>query len=399
MRITFVARRWWPAMGGGETFARHLARGLADRHEVTVLAHRVDHGPTTRLTDSLRQPPAFKPFDDGPVRVVPMRIPPVRQPALSPLVAHVVPGLRRYAYGRSRAAAGRLYARVVGPVIAPHAAGADVVHMWGSDLMAAASVRGARLAGRPIAITPLAHEGQWGDDRVSAGAYRDADAIVALLNTDADVYRRLGAPAQRVEVCGVCSPGVPSGGGAELRKRLGIDGPLVLFLGVRRPYKGYDVLAAAVPRVVAARSDVTFAFVGPGDPIPTDGPGRVIDAGEADDTERAAWLDAADLLCLPSAGEIFPVSILEAWSVGTPVLTSDIPTLRELIERSGGGATASRDPAAIADAILALLAEPERLRALGESGQMFWNAHHTVDAVTRWHEQLYERLIDQGAAR
>ena len=118
MRIAFVARRWWPAMGGGETFARHLARGLAEVHEVTVLAHRVDHGPTTRLTDSLRQPPSFKPFDDGAVRVVPMRIPPARQAALAPLVAHVTPGLRRYAYGRTRAAAGRLYARVVGPVIA-----------------------------------------------------------------------------------------------------------------------------------------------------------------------------------------------------------------------------------------------------------------------------------------
>ena len=227
----------------------------------------------------------------------------------------------------------------------------------------------------------------------------EADAIVALLNTDADVYRRLGARAERVEVCGVCSPGFQAGGGRDLRERLGIDGPLVAFLGVRRPYKGYDVLAAAIPRVVAARPDVTFAFVGPGDPVPTDGPGRVIDVGEADDEQRAAWLDAADLMCLPSAGEIFPVSILEAWSVRTPVLTSDIPTLSELVDRSGGGITAPREPAAVADAILALLAEPERLRALGESGHMFWKTHHTVEAVSRWHERLYERLVEAGAPR
>jgi phosphatidylinositol alpha-1,6-mannosyltransferase len=264
--------------------------------------------------------------------------------------------------------------------------------MWGSDLVAAASVRGARLAGVPVAITPFAHERQWGDDPASAAAYREADAVVALLETDADVYRRLGAPASRVEVCGVCSPGVQSGGGSDLRERLGIMGPLVLFLGVRRPYKGYDVLLEAIPRVAATRPDVTFAFVGPGDPIEADGPPRVIDAGEADDAERADWLDAADLMCLPSAGEIFPVSILEAWSVGTPVLTSEIPTLHELVDRSGGGATAAREPEAVAEAIVALLAEPERLQALGESGHRFWKAHHTVEAVTRWHEELYERL-------
>src|SRR5213593_3954664 len=153
MRIAFVARRWWPAMGGGEIFARHLAHGLAVRHELSVLAHRIDQGPTTRLTDSLRQPPAFEPFDDGPVRVIPLRIPRGRQAALAPLVGHVTPGLRRHAYGRSRAAAGRLYARVVGPVMARHAAGADAVHMWGSDLVAAAALRGARLAGRPFTVT------------------------------------------------------------------------------------------------------------------------------------------------------------------------------------------------------------------------------------------------------
>jgi glycosyltransferase involved in cell wall biosynthesis len=399
MRIAFVARRWWPAMGGGEIFARHLARGLAERHEVTVIAHRVDQGPTTRLTDSLRQPPAFKPFDDGPVRVVPLRIPRGRQAALAPLVGHVTPGLRRHAYGRSRATAGRLYARVVGPVIARHASGADVVHMWGSDLVAAAAARGARIADTAFAVTPLAHEGQWGDDPASVDVYRHADAIFALLDVEADLYRRLGATPEAVHTVGVCSPGFQPGGGPDVRARHGIEGPLVLFLGVRRAYKGHDVVAAAAQRVAQTRPDVTFAFVGPGDPISSQGAARIVDAGEADEDERAAWLDAADLLCLPSAGEIFPVSILEAWSVRTPVLTSDIPTLSELVERAGGGVTAPRDPAAVTDAILALLADPQRLRALGESGHMFWSQNHTVQAVSRRHEEIYEALIGVQAAR
>jgi glycosyltransferase involved in cell wall biosynthesis len=386
-------------MGGGEVFARHVARGLAERHEVTVLAQRVDQGPTTRLSDSLRQPPPFKPFDDGPVRVVPLRIPRGRQAALAPLVGHVTPGLRRHAYGRSRAAAGRLYARVVGPLIARQADGAEVVHMWGSDLVAAAAARGARIAGAPFAVTPLAHEGQWGDDSASVGVYRDADAILALLDVEADLYRRLGAASGRVHTCGVCSPGVKPGGAAGIRARHGIDGPLVLFLGVRRPYKGHDVLAAAAHRVAATRPDVTFAFVGPGEPVAADGAARIVDAGEADETQRAAWLDAADLLCLPSAGEIFPVSILEAWSVGTPVLTSDIPALSELVGRSGGGATAAREPDGVADAILALLGDPARLRALGETGHMFWKENHTVEAVTRRHEDVYAQLASVGAAR
>jgi glycosyltransferase involved in cell wall biosynthesis len=262
--------------------------------------------------------------------------------------------------------------------------------------MAAAALRGARLAGTPFTVTPLAHEGQWGDDPASTDVYRDADAIFALLDVEADLYRRLGAPAERVHTVGVCSPGFQKGGD-DVRARHGIDGPLVLFLGVRRGYKGHDVLAAAAENVAVTRPDVTFAFVGPGEPV-GGGAARIIDAGEADEAQRAAWLDAADLLCLPSAGEIFPVSILEAWSVGTPVLTSDIPTLQELVERSGGGATAPREPRAVADAILALLGDPAGLRALGERGHMFWRQNHTIEAVARRHEEIYSALVRVEAA-
>ena len=143
-----------------------------------------------------------------------------------------------------------------------------------------------------------------------------------------------------------------------------VEGPYVFHCAHRAFGVGMidvrDVLAAAAGRVAAAHPGVTFAFVGPGDPVSAAGAARVIDAGEADEAQRAAWLDAADLLCLPSAGEIFPVSILEAWSLRTPVLTSDIPTLTELVERAGGGVTAPREPDAVADAILALLADLQR---------------------------------------
>jgi glycosyltransferase involved in cell wall biosynthesis len=103
-------------------------------------------------------------------------------------------------------------------------------------------------------------------------------------------------------------------------------------------------------------------------------------------------MEAADLLCLPSEGEIFPGSILEAWSLAKPVLTSDIPPLQELIDRSGGGITVVRQPEALAQAITYMLSEPRRLRAMGEAGRAFWAASHTVPAVAAWHERLYASL-------
>ena len=54
MKILYVARRYWPAVGGVETYLRQLATELGSRHELTVLAGRIDEGAHTRLE---RQPP------------------------------------------------------------------------------------------------------------------------------------------------------------------------------------------------------------------------------------------------------------------------------------------------------------------------------------------------------
>src|SRR3954471_16122425 len=179
MRIVFVARAYWPAIEGVEGFVRQLARALAERHEVTVLAQRADAGESNRLTDSLDPPPPFEAFSDGGVRVEQIRVPPARLALLAPLAYQVTPVLRRYAYGRNRIAAANLYARVVGPVLARRLRGADVVHIFGGDLVKAAAVRVAGEARVPVAITPFVHPGQWGDDPASARVYRRADRVVA----------------------------------------------------------------------------------------------------------------------------------------------------------------------------------------------------------------------------
>lgn len=395
MRLVYVARRYWPAIGGVESFTRDIARELADRHEITVLAQRIDNGPTTRLSDSLAPPPTFEPFDDGSVHVQPLRIPASRRALLLPLVSQVVPGLRRYAYGRTRLATASLYGRMVGPVLASSLRGADAVHMWGGDLLAAAVIQAARLAGVPVAITPFAHRDQWGDDLASAVLYRNASRVIGLLEADTRLYRELGVPPERLAVSGICSRGLQPGGGRAIRARYDIKGALVLYLGVRRAYKGFDLLLEATHHLPAARpgADITFAFVGPGPKLPLTGAAcRILDIGAVGDEERAAWVDAADLLCLPSEGEIFPASILEAWSLGKPVITSDIPSLQELVDRSGGGIAVPRRPQAVAKAIAGLVSEHSRMQAMGEAGRAFWAARHTVEAVAGWHERLYASL-------
>jgi glycosyltransferase involved in cell wall biosynthesis len=389
MRVLLVARRYWPAVGGVESYLRHVAQALANHHSVTVLAHRIDDAPHEALTDSLSPPPTFAPFQDDSVRVVPLQLSPGQRRRLLPMLALATPVLRRYAYGRLRVPLGALYARVAASAIVPEAQSADVVHMWAGDLLASAAVHAARESGAGAVVTPFAHRDQWGTDPASVAAYRAADRVIALVEDDARLYRELGVADDRLAVCGVCSPGVAGGGGDRLRRERGIEGPLVLFLGVRRPYKGHDLLLRAAPAVAARLPGVTFAFVGPGPPVDPPPGVRVIDAGEMSAEDRAPWLDAADILCLPSKAEIFPVSMLEAWSVRTPVLVSDIPPLLELIRASGGGEAVALRADALAESIIRMLGSPDQLAQYGESGYRFWSSHHTPEAVARRHEQVY----------
>jgi glycosyltransferase involved in cell wall biosynthesis len=398
MRLVFLASRFWPALGGGEALVHDLARALADRHDVTVLAHRIDNGPSGRLSESLYQPPPFAPFEDGGAKVIPIRLSRQARLRLLPLGVQVLPVCRRYAYGRGRILLAHWSSQVFGRVLAQHVRGADLLHVWGTDLLAANGLGAARRAGVPLVVTPLLHTGQWGDDPAAVRTYRQADRVMALLNVERDALIRLGVAAERTSVCGSCSPGVSLGGGGQLRRRLGIEGPLVVFLGMRRSYKGHDLLLEAAGQLNGAGPRVSVAFVGPGEPLPPQqlGP-HIIDGGQVDEAGRGAWLDAADLLCLPSAHEIFPISVLEAFSARTPVLLSDLPPLRELVSRSGGGRVVERTVPAIAAALREMLGDPVALRRMGEAGHAFWAAGFKPEALARRQEHVYERVVTEAA--
>ena len=394
MRITFIVGRYWPVTGGVQTLIRHVAGALAERHEVNIVADRVDDGPAYRLSESLRRPPTFAPFQDEAWKVWPIELSVGRRMALSPLVAQVVPGLARHAYGSPRIPMAAWYAKIVGPIIAHRVGRSDVVHIWdASAFLGAAGLRAARLMGSPVVVTPFIHPGQWGDDVASRWTLRRADCVVGLLETDRKVAVAFGVGQHRTATIGVCTPQIRIGGGAQLRRRYGITGPLVLFLGVRRPYKGHDLLLSVADTVASAVPGAAFAFVGPGPPVePKPAFARVIDVGAVDGVERDDWIDAADLLCLPSRHEIFPMSFLEAWSAKTPVISSDLPPLVELMQISGGGWSVRGEARALAESLVAALRDPDERRRRGRAGHQFWLDGHTPQVAAARHERIYAAL-------
>ncbi len=92
--------------------------------------------------------------------------------------------------------------------------------------------------------------------------------------------------------------------------------------------------------------------------------GRVHMLGNVANDALPALYSAADMMVLPSASEGLANAWVEASACGTPVLLSDIAPAHEFVALTGAGAIAARNPAAIAEAVRALLDQPVDRAAL-----------------------------------
>jgi len=98
----------------------------------------------------------------------------------------------------------------------------------------------------------------------------------------------------------------------------------------------------------------------------------------------------ATIFAMPSDHETFGHTYLEAWCAGRPVIAGDIPPLREVVRDGIDGLHAANEPRAVADAILALLADPRRAAAMGASGRRRVHERFTWPDVAARTEVAYE---------
>lgn len=102
----------------------------------------------------------------------------------------------------------------------------------------------------------------------------------------------------------------------------------------------------------------------------------------------------ASIYILPSFGEAFPVTILEALASGTPVITTPVGGIPEIITPSENGILVPRNnPTKLAEAIRNLLANSKARRDLGKAGRDFTVNNFSVTAVAERLCRIYERIL------
>lgn len=229
-----------------------------------------------------------------------------------------------------------------------------------------------------------------------------ADRVIAVSEfTAGEVERQLGVPRDRISVC---SPGGPCW---QPRNTVPRDG-YVLFFGTLEPRKNLGALLDAY-ELLASRRRLPRLLVA-GKPTEQSAPwlermarpplnSLVQQVGYVDPGRRRELYEGAAMLVQPSFEEGFGIPVLEAMTVGVPVVATRAGALPEV----GGDAvllTDPHDPATIAEAIERLLDDPEMAarcsaRGLARAAAFSWD--RTAEATVAAYEAAVARRNDRGA--
>jgi phosphatidylinositol alpha-mannosyltransferase len=158
--------------------------------------------------------------------------------------------------------------------------------------------------------------------------------------------------------------------------------PNLLFVGRLEPRKGCRHLLDAMPRIKAAIPDTRLLVVGHySEKIRRQWQRLAALRGlTANDVVFVGYVPAADLpnyyrsatvFCAPSTGfEALGIVLLEAMASGTPIVTSDIAGYRTVVTHGQEALVVPpRDSKCLADAIVALLQQPQLRRKMGIAGR------------------------------
>ena len=192
----------------------------------------------------------------------------------------------------------------------------------------------------------------------------------------------------------------------EVRASLGIPADALLVTMVARVIrsKGVEEFVAAAQMVRQSLPGVQFLLVGAADKDSVDS----FDAHELAEIGRAViWpgprrdipqvLAASDLFVLPSyLREGIPRVLLEAASMGLPLVTTDSPGCSDVVENGVNGIlTPPRDRAALSQAILDLLGRPDVRQRFGQESRQRaverFDLSVVVDETRRHYRELLER--------
>lgn len=283
---------------------------------------------------------------------------------------------------------------------------ADVVHVhMARDLITAPAAAVAARSGARLVIQP--HGMIDRSDRRLASfldavlvrrTMQSATCVLTLTETEADELANLHMTTKtRAIPNGIVAQ--PSG---ERRPR---PRPEVLFLARLHPRKRVLAFARAAQTLAGDYPHVDFVVVGPdegdGDELRAllEGPDRqptVTFQGALPPQAARSRIAGASIYVLPSVGEVFPMTVLEALAAARPVVITHSNGLAPALNDARAAAVIGLDDDDLVTALRGLLDRPEAADEMGQRGQTHVMTNWSMSVVGDELESVYAgKVVDR----
>ena len=392
MKLTFVTPRYGTeVIGGAETAARMLAERLCLRPEweVEVLTScALDH-----LTWANTEPAGTSVLNGVTVKRFPTA-------AVRTLDYFELDAKLRVAPGTASLAETRRWIALNGPmcpglVDAVADSDADVLACY--PYLFATTVDAIAVSRVPVVLHPAAHDEPALYFAGFRRSFRDIDGLVYHTRAERDLMEdvfHIGARPQVVLGLGVNDP---AGGGRRGGEVLGIgDRPYLCYLGRVDEHKGCGMLADYFVEYKERHpGDLRLAFVGPVSARSPEHPDIVV-TGTVSEADKWDILAGARAMVNPSAYESFSLVVLEAWTLGVPVLVNGAcAATMEHCRRSGGGLWF--DSYRSFEATVERLSDDGDLRArLGDAGRRYTERNYLWPSIIDRYTAFLEDVVARG---
>ena len=227
----------------------------------------------------------------------------------------------------------------------------------------------------------LVAAGVWTIERLIPLIYRNTPFISISESTRDDLLRRGIAPEHvRVSHCGIARPAIEAPSIDKRPRR-------VTYVGRLERYKQVDLLLHAMARLAERFPDAEIVVIGRGadrerlERVAAEAgvAGRTRFAGFVSDAERDALLAETRVSVCPSPKEGWGLTVIESNALGTPVVATDAPGLRDSVDDGRTGfLVPDGDVTALADRIGQLL-DDDALAAEMSAAARAWSLHFDWD--------------------
>jgi glycosyltransferase involved in cell wall biosynthesis len=172
----------------------------------------------------------------------------------------------------------------------------------------------------------------------------------------------------------------------------------VLYLARLAPRKRPLMFVEVATKLAHHFRDVRFTLVGPDEGEAKDVQKAIDDSGHRGQVrwegplppdQTIARMRRAAVYVLPAIDEPYPMTVLEAMSVGLPVVVTRSCGLADLVERSDAGIVVEEDASSLLTAVKAMLENPEAARAMGRHAMSAVREEQSMDCIATRLEKCY----------